>query len=146
MIITGAPVETLDFEQVDYWPELCSIMDFSRTNVYSTLHVCWGCPGGAVLSLWGAQAAAGSQDVRCLSIGSPGRQILVRGFDEVFYTPHSRHTGVSRGDIDACGELRILAESDAAGPVSAEHRGRAADLCHRHLEYDQYTPGCRIPA
>lgn len=64
MIITGAPVETLDFEQVDYWPELCSIMDFSRTNVYSTLHVCWGAPGGAVLSLWGAQAAAGSQDVR----------------------------------------------------------------------------------
>ena len=66
MIITGAPVETIPFEEVDYWDELCEIMDYSKSNVYSTLHVCWGAQAGLYPPLWGAQAAAARQDVRHL--------------------------------------------------------------------------------
>ena len=140
MIITGAPVETLDFEQVDYWPELCSIMDFSRTNVYSTLHVCWGAQAGLYYH-YGVHKQLldhkmfGVFEHRVTRSANP----LVRGFDEVFYAPHSRHTGVSREDIDACGELRILAESDAAGPYLLSIEDGRQIFVTGHPEYDQYT-------
>ena len=117
MIITGAPVETMDFEQVDYWPELCEIMDFSETNVYSTLHVCWGAQAGLYYH-YGIRKELlpakmfGVFEHRVIRPSNP----LVRGFDEVFYAPHSRHTAMSREDIDHCSALRILAESDEAGP------------------------------
>ena len=117
MIITGAPVETMDFEQVDYWPELCEIMDFSETNVYSTLHVCW-CAQAGLYYHYGVhkqllpEKMFGVFEHRVTRPSNP----LVRGFDEVFYAPHSRHTGISREDVDNCKALRILAESDAAGP------------------------------
>ena len=103
MIITGAPIETMDFEQVDYWDELCEIMDFSETNVYSTLHVCWGAQAGlyyhyGVHKQLLPEKMFGVFEHRVTRPANP----LVRGFDEVFYAPHSRHTGISREDVDAC--------------------------------------------
>ena len=104
MIITGAPVETMDFEQVDYWPELCEIMDFSETNVYSTLHVCWGAQAGLYYH-YGIRKELlpakmfGVFEHRVIRPSNP----LVRGFDEVFYAPHSRWAGLDRAAIDACG-------------------------------------------
>ena len=147
MIITGAPVETMDFEQVDYWPELCEIMDFSETNVYSTLHVCWGAQAGLYYH-YGVhkellpEKMFGVFEHRVTRPANP----LVRGFDEVFYAPHSRHTGIRRADVDACDALRILAESDVAGPFLIEHRERTADLCHRPPGIRQVHAGCRVQA
>ena len=148
MIITGAPVETMDFEQVDYWPELCEIMDFSETNVYSTLHVCWGAQAGlyyhyGVHKQLLPEKMFGVFEHRVTRPANP----LVRGFDEVFYAPHSRHTGISREDVAATADaLRILAESDEAGPVPHEHRERPADLCHRPPGVRQVHAGCRVQA
>ena len=102
MIITGAPVETIPFEDVDYWPELCEIMEYSKTSVYSTLHVCWGAQA-ALYYHFGVRKELFSQKLfgvfphRVTRPANP----LVRGFDEVFYAPHSRHSGVVRQDVDA---------------------------------------------
>ena len=113
MIITGAPVETIPFEEVDYWPEICRVMDFSRTNVYSTLHVCWGAQAGlyyhyGIRKQLLPQKMFGIFTHRVVRPGNP----LVRGFDEVFLAPHSRHTGVDAGDVAACSAIRVLAESE----------------------------------
>ena len=140
MIITGAPVETMDFEQVDYWPELCKIMDFSETNVYSTLHVCWGAQAGLYYH-YGVrkeilpQKMFGVFEHRVIRPSNP----LVRGFDEVFYAPHSRHTGSSRADIQNCTSLRILAESDEAGPFLMSTENGRQIFVMGHPEYDKYT-------
>ena len=140
MIITGAPVETMDFEQVDYWPELCEIMDFSETNVYSTLHVCWGAQAGLYYH-YGIRKELlpakmfGVFEHRVIRPSNP----LVRGFDEVFYAPHSRHTAMSREDIDHCGALRILAESDEAGPFLMSTENGRQIFVIGHPEYDKYT-------
>ena len=140
MIITGAPVETMDFEQVDYWPELCEIMDFSETNVYSTLHVCWGAQAGLYYH-YGIRKELlpakmfGVFEHRVIRPSNP----LVRGFDEVFYAPHSRHTAMSREDIDHCSALRILAESDEAGPFLMSTENGRQIFVTGHPEYDKYT-------
>ena len=140
MIITGAPVETIDFEQVDYWPELCRIMDFSVTNVYSTLHVCWGAQAGLYYH-YGVKKELlpakmfGVFEHRVTRPANP----LVRGFDETFYAPHSRHTGVCREDIDRCGALRILAESDEAGPFLLSIEDGRQIFVTGHPEYDKDT-------
>ena len=140
MIITGAPVETMDFEQVDYWPELCEIMDFSETNVYSTLHVCWGAQAGLYYH-YGVhkellpEKMFGVFEHRVTRPANP----LVRGFDEVFYAPHSRHTGIRRADVDACDALRILAESDVAGPFLMSTENGRQIFVTGHPEYDKYT-------
>ena len=140
MIITGAPVETMAFEQVDYWPELCEIMDFSETNVYSTLHVCWGAQAGLYYH-YGVrkeilpQKMFGVFEHRVTRPSNP----LVRGFDEVFYAPHSRHTGISRADVDRCEALRILAESDEAGPFLMSTENGRQIFVTGHPEYDKYT-------
>ena len=140
MIITGAPVETMDFEQVDYWPELCEIMDFSETNVYSTLHVCWGAQAGLYYH-YGIRKELlpakmfGVFEHRVIRPSNP----LVRGFDEVFYAPHSRHTAMSREDIDHCSALRILAESDEAGPFLMSTENGRQIFVIGHPEYDKYT-------
>ena len=140
MIITGAPVETMDFEQVDYWPELCEIMDFSETNVYSTLHVCWGAQAGlyyhyGVHKQLLPEKMFGVFEHRVTRPANP----LVRGFDEVFYAPHSRHTGIRRADVDACDALRILAESDVAGPFLMSTENGRQIFVTGHPEYDKYT-------
>lgn len=147
MIITGAPVEKIDFEQVDYWPELCEIMDFSETNVYSTLHVCWGAQAGlyyhyGIRKQLLNEKMFGVFEHRVTRPSNP----LVRGFDEVFYAPHSRHTGISREDVLNCKALRILAESDEAGPLPDEHREWPADLRHRPSGVRQVHPRRRVQA
>ncbi len=140
MIITGAPVELMEFEEVDYWPELCRIMEFTKTNVYSTLHVCWGAQA-ALYYHFGIQKEKlphkmfGVFPHRVVRPNNP----LVRGFDEIFYAPHSRHTGVNRTDIDNCSALRILAESDEAGPYLMSTDSGRQIFVTGHPEYEQYT-------
>ena len=140
MIITGAPIEDLDYEDVDYWNELCEIMDFSETNVYSTLHVCWGAQAGLYYH-YGIRKELlpakmfGVFEHRVIRPSNP----LVRGFDEVFYAPHSRHTGISREDVLNCKALRILAESDEAGPFLMSTENGRQIFVTGHPEYDKYT-------
>ena len=140
LIITGAPVEQMPFEEVDYWPELCQIMDWSTTHVHSTLHICWGAQAG-LYHHYGIQKhdlpakASGVFEHYLVKPQSP----LVRGFDEVFYAPHSRHTGISREDVDNCKALRILAESDAAGPFLMSTENGRQIFVTGHPEYDKYT-------
>ena len=116
LIITGAPVEQLDFEDVDYWPELQRIMDWSVENVHSTLHICWGAQAG-LYHHYGINKRAlpaklsGVYEHRLVKRSSP----LVRGFDDRFYAVHSRYTESCREEIEACRELEVVAESDEAG-------------------------------
>ena len=140
MIITGAPVEQMPFEEVDYWPELCRIMDFSKTNVWSTLHVCWGAQAG-LYHHFGIRKQPLDEKMfgifphRVTRPSSP----LVRGFDEIFYAPHSRHTTVSREDVLATPQVRVLAESDEAGLyLMATDSGRQIFVTG-HPEYDRLT-------
>ena len=140
LVITGAPVENLPFEEVDYWPELCEIMDFSETNVYSTLHVCWGAQAGlyyhyGIRKQLLNEKMFGVFEHRVTRPSNP----LVRGFDEVFYAPHSRHTGISREDVLNCKALRILAESDEAGPFLMSTENGRQIFVTGHPEYDKYT-------
>ena len=119
---------------------LCEIMDFSETNVYSTLHVCWGAQAGLYYH-YGVrkeilpQKMFGVFEHRVTRPSNP----LVRGFDEVFYAPHSRHTGISRADVDRCEALRILAESDEAGPFLMSTENGRQIFVTGHPEYDKYT-------
>ena len=140
LVITGAPVENLPFEEVDYWPELCEIMDFSETNVYSTLHVCWGAQAGLYYH-YGIRKQLLDQKMFGVfehKVTRPSNP-LVRGFDEVFYAPHSRHTGISREDVLNCKALRILAESDEAGPFLMSTENGRQIFVTGHPEYDKYT-------
>ena len=140
LVITGAPVENLPFEEVDYWPELCEIMDFSETNVYSTLHVCWGAQAGLYYH-YGVRKQLLDQKMFGVfehKVTRPSNP-LVRGFDEVFYAPHSRHTELCREEVDACPALRVLAESGRAGlHILATDSGRQIFVCG-HMEYDRDT-------
>lgn len=140
MIITGAPVERLDFEKVDYWDELCEIMAWSRKSVYSTLHICWGAQAGLYYH-YGVpkhplpQKISGIFRHRVLRPLHP----LVRGFDDDFWAPHSRYTEVRREDIEKCPELEILTESDVAGVhLIAAKNGRQIFVTG-HEEYDRNT-------
>lgn len=140
MIITGAPVEQLPFEQVDYWQELCEIMEWSKTHVHSTFHICWGAQAGLYYH-FGVE----KYDLPVKMFGvfphkvDYKRSILFRGFDDKFWVPHSRHTSVRREDIEKVPELRILASSDEAGVycVSTE-RGKQVFVMG-HSEYDPET-------
>ena len=140
MIITGAPVEQLPFEAVDYWPELCRILEFSKTNVFSTLHVCWGAQA-ALYHHFGIEKELLPQKMfgvfqhRVLRPANP----LVRGFDEVFWAPHSRHTGVRRNQVDACGALRVLAESEEAGIYLMSTESGRQIFVTGHPEYEKFT-------
>lgn len=140
MIITGAPVELLPFEEVDYWDELCEIMEWTTTNVTSTLHICWGAQAGlyyhySIPKLTLPEKMFG---VFAHKVVDP-RVPLVRGFDDVFLAPHSRHTGTSRADVEACPDLELLSYSDVAGPyVALSHDGRRVFVMG-HSEYDRDT-------
>lgn len=140
MIITGAPIEDLDYEQVDYWPELCEIMEFSKENVYSTVHLCWGAFAGlyyhfGVRKEHLPQKMFGVFEHRVTRPSNP----LVRGFDEVFYAPHSRWAGLNAADLEARTELRLLAESDLAGPMLLSTESGRQIFVIGHPEYDKYT-------
>lgn len=140
MIITGAPVEKLPFEDVEYWAELCEIMEWSKTHVYSTLHICWGAQAGLYYH-YGIKKhllPAKLSGVFPHTVDYK-RSILFRGFDDVFYAPHSRYTTVSREEVEQNPALRILASSEKAGvyTVSALH-GRQIFVTG-HAEYDPDT-------
>ncbi len=140
LIITGAPVEQMPFEDVDYWEELCDIMEWSKTNVYSTLHICWGAQAGLYYH-YGIQKYGLDKKmfgVFSHRLANPLHQ-LVRGFDEVFYVPHSRHTEVRIDDIKKCEDLEILAYSEEAGAhIIADKFGRQFFVTG-HSEYDRET-------
>jgi homoserine O-succinyltransferase len=140
LIVTGAPVETLDFEDVDYWDELVTLMDWSRVNVWSTLHVCWGAQAGlyrhyGIKKYPMAEKMSGIFQHRVLAPREP----LLRGFDELFLAPHSRHTEVRRADIEAQPDLRLLAVSDVAGVYMAASRDGRRVFVTGHPEYDRLT-------
>ena len=139
-IITGAPVEQLEFEEVDYWQELTEIMDWTRTNVTSTLHICWGAQAG-LYHYYGIKKHL--LETKLFGIYphkvQSRKEPLVRGFDDVFYAPHSRHTQIDVNDIIACSELSLLAKSDEAGAyLMMAEEGRKIFVMG-HPEYDRMT-------
>lgn len=140
LIITGAPVEQMPFEQVEYWPELCRIMEWSRTHVHSTFHICWGAQAGLYYHY-----GIGKVDLPEKLFGVyPHRverrsSMLMRGFDDVFMVPHSRHTSVRREDIERCGKLKILASSEQAGVYAIATEGGRQIFITGHSEYDART-------
>jgi len=140
LVVTGAPVETLEFEEVDYWNELVELMDWSRTNVWSTMHICWGAQAG-LYHHYGipkhplGEKMFGLYRHRALDLKEP----LLRGFDDVFLAPHSRHTEVRREDIEAKPGLKLLAASDEAGVYIASSRGGRDVFVTGHPEYDRLT-------
>ena len=140
MIITGAPIELLDFEQVDYWDELCQIMDWSRRHVHSTLHICWGAQAG-IYHHYGIQKhvlnqkLSGVYEHRVLKPFSP----LMRGFDDFFQAPHSRYTEVHAEDIEAHPLLELIATSEEAGVMIAKSTDSRHFFVFGHLEYDPET-------
>ena len=140
MIITGAPVETMDFEQVDYWNELCEIMDFSETNVYSTLHVCWGAQAGlyyhyGIDKYLLPEKLSGIFKHKVLNPLHP----LTRGFDDRFYAPHSRYTSIHREDIDKNPNLITLSVSNMAGVYLVASKSGRQVFVTGHAEYDRDT-------
>ncbi|SCM80910.1 Homoserine O-succinyltransferase [uncultured Sporomusa sp.] len=141
MIITGAPVEQMPFEQVAYWDELCEIMEWSKKHVYSTLHICWGAQAGLYYHYGIPKYSLPEKmfGVFPHNIISPNQDKLFRGFDDIFYVPHSRHTEVRREDIEKNAALRILSESAAAGVHTvADSHGRQIFITG-HSEYDPLT-------
>ena len=140
MIITGAPVETMDFEQVDYWPELCEIMDFSETNVYSTLHVCWGAQAGIYYHYGIDKTQLPEKMFGVFKHHVRNRRIpLVRGFDDAFYAPHSRHTEIPLEQVEADERLTILADSKEAGLFLCMAEEGRQIFVMGHPEYDRMT-------
>lgn len=140
MIITGAPVELMEFEQVDYWQELCSIMEWSKTNVCSTLHICWGAQA-ALYYHYGIEKKQlpnkmfGIFRHRTLVDNYP----LLRGFDEEYWAPHSRHTTVDLEDVAANPQLQVLSSSPEAGLYIAARRDGRQIFVTGHSEYDRHT-------
>ncbi len=140
MIITGAPVEDISFEEVDYWEEICEIFDWAETHVTSTLHICWAAQAG-FYHYYGInkrklpQKLFGIYEHKVSNRKIP----LVRGFDDVFLAPHSRHTETPASEIHACKELTVLAESETAGVFLAIAEGGRKIFVNGHPEYDRYT-------
>ncbi len=140
MVITGAPVEQMDFEDVDYWQELCQIMEWSKTNVHSTLHICWGAQAGLYYHY-----GINKQPLPEKMFGvfphtvDYRRSILLRGFDDLFWVPHSRHTTVLREDIEAVPDLKILASSAESGVYAIANKGGKQIFITGHSEYDPDT-------
>ena len=140
MILTGAPVEQMPYEKVDYWNELCEIFEFAKTHVYSSMFICWGAQAGLYYH-YGIdkhllpEKVFGVYEHKVIRPHNP----LVRGFDEIFYAPHSRHTEILREDVENRPELRILADSKEVGPhiISTENGRQIFVLGHQ--EYDKGT-------
>ena len=140
MVITGAPVEHLAFEEVEYWDELCEIMEWSKTHVTSTFHICWGAQA-ALYYHYGIKKHPLNEKLFGIFEHTVDRKssMLFRGFDDVFSVPHSRHTTVLREDIEKVPELKILASSKEAGVYAvATDRGRQIFITG-HSEYDADT-------
>ncbi len=140
MIITGAPVELLEFEEVDYWDELCMIMEWSKKNVYSTFHICWGAQAGLYYH-YGINKKKLDKKMfgifphKSLDVTHP----LMRGFDDIYYVPHSRHTTVDRQDIAQVKDLQIISYSDIAGVHIVSDMDCRQFFVTGHSEYDRDT-------
>ncbi len=140
LIITGAPVEQMPFEEVDYWPELVALMDWAETHVYSTFHICWGAQAG-LYHRYGIpkyplpQKMFGVFQHRVTA----RNEKLLRGFDDLFLAPHSRHTEIRREDILCVPDLKLLAESDEAGVYIVASRDGRRIYITGHSEYDPLT-------
>lgn len=140
LIITGAPVETLDFAEVDYWPQLCEVMRWSLTNVYSTLHICWGAQAGLHYH-YGIEKVPLNKKMFGVfehTVVNPAHP-LMRGFDEQFWVPHSRHTTVREADVAAVEQLEVLAHSREAGVYCVAGRAGRQFFVMGHSEYDRNT-------
>ncbi len=140
LIITGAPVEHLNFEEVDYWQELCEIMDWSQKNVTSTFHICWAAQA-ALYHHYGIEKHMLDKKM----FGVFRHKVLrkntkiLRGFDDYFYAPHSRHTAIDRQSIADCADLSVLAESPEAGVYIVKSKGGKNFFVTGHSEYDAET-------
>ncbi len=142
LIITGAPVETLEFEDVDYWEELCRIMEWSKENVTSTFHICWGAQAALYYHYGVPKVAAPEKVFGIFEHTIPPEKkhkILLRGFDDTFYVPHSRHTGINKSDIEKVSSLEILAESEEAGVYIITDKNERRFFITGHSEYDSDT-------
>ena len=140
MVITGAPVENLPFEDVNYWNELCRIMEWSKTHVHSTFHICWGAQAGLYYH-YGIQKHPLPEKLFGVFTHKADYKhaILLRGFDDEFWAPHSRHTTVHREDIEAVPGLKILASSDEAGVYIVMNKEGRQIFVTGHSEYDPDT-------
>lgn len=140
LIITGAPVEHMEYEEVDYWQEFCEVMEWSKTNVTSTFHICWGAQAGLYYH-YGLQKHILPQKVfGIFEHKVMNRKIpIVRGFDDYFMAPHSRHTEVRSEDIHACKDLTVLAESDEVGVYLVMAGEGKQFFVMGHSEYDRLT-------
>lgn len=140
MVITGAPVELMEFEEVNYWEELCRIMEWSKTHVHSTLHICWGAQA-ALYYHYGIQKRLLPKKLFGVFLHHADykRAILLRGFDDQFWVPHSRHTTVDRADLEKIPGMKILASSEEAGVYAMmTDKGRQIFITG-HSEYDGDT-------
>lgn len=142
MIITGAPVENLEFEEVEYFDELCEIMKWSKTHVHSTFHICWGAQAGLYYHFGIKKYKLENKMFGVFKHKVEHKNsILLRGFDDEFYVPHSRHTTVLRKDIEKVKELKILASSDEAGIYAVMTKNGRQIFIMGHSEYDRDTLG-----
>jgi len=139
-IITGAPVEHLEFEDVEYWDELTKIMEWSKTHVHSTLHICWGAQAGLYYHFGVKKYPL---DEKLFGVFPHKveykRSILFRGFDDEFFVPQSRHTTVKREDIEAVSGLKILSSSEEAGVYAVSTKRGKQIFITGHSEYDPDT-------
>lgn len=142
MIITGAPIETLDFEDVIYWEEIMKIMEWSKKHVFSVLHICWGAQAGLYYHYGIKKYQLNKKIFGIFPIKLKERyenNELFRGFDEIFNMPHSRHTKIEENDILKETELEILAKSDEAGVSIIRSKDKRKIFLTGHLEYDRFT-------
>ena len=140
MVITGAPVERMAFEDVDYWPELVELMDWSKTHVYSTLHICWAAQAG-LYHYYGVPKYKLDRKMFGVFKQYPLAPMLpiFRGFDDEFYMPHSRHTEIRREDVLRVPGLEVIAESPQSGVCMVMARGGREIYVTGHAEYSPYT-------
>ena len=140
MIITGAPVEQMPFEEVEYWDELCEIMEWSKKNVHSTLHICWGAQAGLYYHYGIPKRALDKKLFGVFPhVVETQENTLMRGYDDVFYAPHSRHTTIDREDIEDVDALTIVASSPDAGVYAVESARHRQIYITGHSEYDADT-------
>lgn len=140
LVITGAPVELLEFEEVEYWQELCRIMEWSKTHVTSTMHICWGAQAGLYYH-YGIEKHRLENKLSGIYMHKKDKNdsILLQGFDDFFPAPHSRNTEVRREDIEAVPELKILASGERAGVFAVSNHGGSRIFIMGHPEYDGDT-------
>jgi len=139
-IITGAPVEHLEFEEVDYWDEVCEIMEWTKSHVYSTMHICWGAMAGLYYHY-----GVPKHELKEKKFGVFYHKVLrhnsqlLKGFDDNFLVPHSRHMEIRRDDIENIPQLRITSESEEAGVYIVSNKNKRQYFITGHSEYDRNT-------